>query len=281
MEAVWRGAKLSLYWAIVAGVTAGFGFWFLVWFFLLIWGDERGYVPWQAYLIESWLLFLSGAKFFLTPAVAITARNPMQILNFAGAFWPAGTTLVLLGGSHIVIAVAVALSGPIGDTTLDWGLYLLFLNLINILAAFSAALAAIVTQMSGGNRRAVYTLGFLYVAVAAHTVVVVVFLGTIAAAMSEAYRYRGEEMVLTWLGLSGGLTVLGVLSWRQGRAVFTLAGAAMAAVAFAGAWFYAPPFYGGGLPYASWHPVWMCAVPLLLFLAVLRRGRVRGFGRAG
>ncbi len=280
VKAVWERAKASLFWAMVAVVMASYGYFaqlaLIFWWFPSYSGREE-LANWTA----AWGFFLSVANFFMILAVAIAARNPMKILNFAGGFWAAGLAFSLLGVGHLTIIAIVAVvivSESMGDTMLP---ALTFSGLTNTFLASGAVFAAIVTPLWGGNRRAVYALGFLYGAVAAHTAVVVLFLGAILERMGEAYGYGEGSIVLIWLGLSAGVVVLGVLSWRQGRAVFTLAGAATAAVAFVGAWFYAPPFYGGGLPYASWHPVWVCAVPVLLFLAVLRRGRMRGFGRVG
>ena len=277
MAAVWQSAKPFLLWAMVAVIMAATVL--LAFGVLIAWGFSTWYIERDlSDETAAWLFFLNVANFFMIPIVAIAARNPMKILNFAGGFWAAGLAFALLGVGHLTIIMAVVgvlLYDPvadgtgIGDTMMRW---LPLLNLTNVLLAFTAGIAAIITPLWGGNRWAVYALGLLYATVAAHTVMLVLFFGAIA---------DGQwGIIFIWLGLSGGLTVLGVLSWRQGRAVFTLAGAAMAAVAFVGAWFYAPLFYGGGLPYASWHPVWVCAVPVLLFLAVLRRGRIRGFGRA-
>ena len=280
VKAVWERAKPPLFWAMVAVIMAIYGY--FAWLALIAWGFSTWYSGRElANRTMAWEFLLSVANFFMILAVAIAARNPMKILNFAGGFWAAGLAFALLGVSHLTIIAIVAVvivSESMGDTMLP---ALTFSGLTNIFLASGAVFAAIVTPLWGGNRRAAYALGFLYGAVAAHTAVVVLFLGAILERMSEAYGYGEGSIVLIWLGLSAGVGVLGVLSWRQGRAVFTLAGAATAAVAFVGAWFYAPPFYGGGLPYASWHPVWVCAVPLLLFLAVLRRGRMQGFGRAG
>ena len=280
MKAVWQRVKLQLFWAMVAGAMATY--WTFALVVLVLWEfsffNSAGRFEWEAELIDStaaWLMFLNVANFFVMLAVAIAARK------FAGGLWPAGISFALLGVSNLTIAVA---AGAVALSGLIWGTVLPELSLMhwtNIFLAFTAGTAAIITPLLGESRRLVYALGLLYGAVIAHTAVVVLFLGAIVERMGEIYGYGEGSIVLIWLGLSAGLAVLGVLSWRQGRAVFTLAGAAMAAVAFVGAWFYAPLFYGGGLPYASWHPVWVCAVPLLLFLAVLLRGRLRGFGRVG
>ncbi len=243
MATVWQSAKPFLLWAMVAVAMATY--WTFALVVLVLWEfsffNSAGRFEWEAELIDStaaWLIFLNVANFFVMLAVAIAARK------FAGGLWPAGISFALLGVSNLTIAVA---AGAVALSGLIWGTVLPELSLMhwtNIFLAFTAGTAAIITPLLGESRRLVYALGLLYGAVIAHTAVVVLFLGAIVERMGEIYGYGEQSIVLVWLGLSGGLVVLGVLSWRQGRAVFTLAGAATARLLLSGRGFMRLLFMG-------------------------------------
>ena len=281
MKTVSRFTKLSILWGTVIGIMAASGI--LAFGVILSWGfagwSGRSAPGWEGildHLIPLWLLVLNAAHFFLFPAAVATAFNSRRTPDFTELFWTRMALLFMMGGGFLTGAIAVviiALTGLTGDIVLSW---LWLLNLTNILLSSGVAVILVVSALPRENGQLVYVLCFVHLTVVAYTTVVVLFFGAISVAMGSEPFYEQADALLIWLALSAGIVALGAVNWRRIGAVFTLAGAA-AIAAFAGAWFYAPPFYGGISYFGSWHPVWLSALTLLLFLVILARhyGRLR------
>ena len=235
-----------------------------------------------------YLFLLNCSHSLLSFAASVVAFNPMRLLNTTDTFWPTGLLLIVLGVAllmFIMMVVAITLAYPfdfIGEFR-DW---LIFIVASNVLLYFSVLFFMMIspqwpTPITHKNVWLYCASYFPYTTAVAHTVVILLLLGQLNEVLVNSSNGPADDtaqlvIATIWMELPVSLVVLAFLSRRNIGAVFTLTGVVAAAVAFGGAWFYAPRFDEWNLPSWDWYAIIATGVPLMLFLGILWR-RYRSF----
>lgn len=260
------GATVGL--VILSGAIFALAFLALV---LSGWNDQAP--AWQIRLdrrLALWALLLNGANIALLIALTLLILNPMRMFYWVEqAMLRVNVMLIILANVAIITIIYIVIytiqALPLSDAFNVW---LRLLPLTSIASSASVIFAIIATQQlhipSQYNEKwTVCLIIMTHVTVAIFSIVTVLSFAILAE--------TNGIMPIMWTSISMAIFIIICLSWRQKKFLFTLAGTFTSAFTFSGACFYALFFYSG----MTWYPMALTAAPLLLFLVILLRRKVR------
>ena len=236
---------------------------------------------WEPAGIDKWavlgLVFLNGGNVLLVATTAFAASD-RTILNSVDSFWPQVPSYTALGVGLIINSLfvcAIILDPALLDRQWIW--LFMFVVTIILLCASSAFTAAISPHIAEANRWLPFSFYFVHINATAHVVIALIAIATVIEIINGLQFSDDIAMLIPtiWVELTAIAAVLVLLNWHKPRAIFTLLVAVILAIIFGGACFYASPFYAGGQYSGTWYPVVLTAIPLLLFLLILLRRKVR------
>lgn len=276
MEAFLRLTKGFVLWAAIIGLMAASVATALA--AMALWVVSS---LWEPAGIDKWavlgLVFLNGGNVLFVATTAFAASD-RTILNSADSFWPQVPSYTALGVGlmfNSLFVCAIILDPALLDRQWIW-LFMFAVTSI-LLCASSAFTAAIFPHIAEANRWLPFSFYFVHINATAHVVIMLIAIATVIEIIN-GLKFSDDIAILIptiWVKLTAIAAVLVLLNWHKPRAIFTLLVAVILAIIFGGACFYASPFYAGGQYSGTSYPVVLTAVPLLVFLVILLRRKVR------